>query len=198
MPFDVSLSGSLGSAVSLELISDVRLVAVTGFANGQTFTVSYATNLSTLTVDPAFWALPGGATTVAGPGGVGTLSCTYNATTGIVSVAASNFPVKPFAAPTVLTPTTGTVVLDGNVNNNYTLEMTGNVDLGQVVNFTDNQNLRITYKCNGFVLSANPLHWKMPGGGGLMANPLSVSGVIEGYYSALLGCVVFTIGDNIL
>jgi hypothetical protein len=198
MPFDVSISGSLGRAVSLDLSSDVRLVAVTGFTDGQTFTVPYTTNLSTLTVDPAFWALPGSAATVAGPGSSGVLACTYSAATGIVYVSASTVPFRPFAVPTVLTPTTGTVVLDGDVNNNFTLELTGNADLGQVVNFADNQNLRITYKCNGFTLSANPLHWKMPGGGGLMANPLSVSGVIEGYYSTLLGCVVFTIGDNIL
>ena len=198
MPSYVSLRGSFGSNVNIGILSDVRLSAVTGFTDGQTLTLAYQTNLYTLTVDPTYWALPGGATTIAGPGTSGTLPCTYSATTGIMSVVPSDFPVKPFAAPTALTPTTGTVVLDGNVNNNYTLEMTGNVDLGEVVNFSDNQNLRITYKCNGFTLSANPLHWKIPGGGGLMANPGAVSGVIEGYYSALLGCVVFTIGDHIL
>jgi hypothetical protein len=197
MPSDVSLNGSLGSNVNIGILSDVRLSAVTGFTDGQTLTLAYQTNLYTLTVDPTYWALPGGATTIAGPGTSGTLPFTYSATTGSMSVVPSDFPVKPLAEPTVLTPTTGTVVLDGDVNNNFTLDLTGNADLGEVVNFSDNQNLRITYKCNGFTLTANPLHWKMPSGGGLLANPSMPAGLIEGYYSALLGCVVFTMGDNI-
>lgn len=99
--------------------------------------------------------------------------------------------------PTALAPTIGNVVLDGSVNNNFTLSMTGNVDLGQPINFVDNQSFRITYKCNGFTLTANTLFWKMPGGGGLLANPSLPAGVLEGYYSAFLGFAVYVIGDNI-